>query len=269
MKRGISSSLPRPAILKATPLPVAFRCTSWSQVALSLHADTEGSSPQRGCVSQSAPGGGAVLPDAGGGVVAPWGVLLADSGGGVVVVVVVVVAWGALLAGSEGAGVVASSQESVVSVSVSVSSIPVESAGVVSCREGELLAPVVDGAVTVLLDTDPTEMPQDASAAMRFSDVAAVNTDEALSAGTVTVVSTRSSEARSRRRVNCSTIDTMATLKGATETATATPFTYASREEAVNSAIDMARFAVKVTTDVQSEHASQGPPSFPVNPAEQ
>jgi len=135
--------------LKATPLPAAFRCTSWSQVALSLHADTEGSSPQRGCVSQSAAGDGEVIPDAGGGVVgvggAPWGVLLADSGGVVVVVVVVwgaplagsgggvvvvvVAAWGALLAGSEGAGVVASSEESV--VSVSVSSIAVEGAGVV------------------------------------------------------------------------------------------------------------------------------------------
>jgi hypothetical protein len=61
-----------------------------------------------------------VIPDAGGGVgvvVAPWGVLLADSGGGVVVAVVVV-ALGALLAGSEGARVVAWCEESVVSASV-------------------------------------------------------------------------------------------------------------------------------------------------------
>jgi hypothetical protein len=61
----------------------------------------------------------------------------------------------------------------------------------------------------------------------------------------------------------------MTTLDDATLRASATPSTYASREEVLNSAMDMARFAVNVTTDVQSEHASQGPPSFPVNPAEQ
>ena len=71
----------------------------------------------------------ALVADSGGGVVvvvSAWGALLADSGGGVVVVVVV--AWGALLAGSEGAGVVASSSSV---VSISVSSIAVEGAGVV------------------------------------------------------------------------------------------------------------------------------------------
>ena len=51
--------------------------------------------------------------------------------------------------------------------------------------------------------------------------------------------------------------------------ACATPATYASRFAVVNSVRIMASVAVKVTVDVQSEHASQGPPSAPWNPAEQ
>ena len=43
----------------------------------------------------------------------------------------------------------------------------------------------------------------------------------------------------------------------------ATPATYASRFAVGNSMIVRASVAVKVTVDVQSEHASQGPPSGP------
>jgi len=129
--------------LNAFPLPSAFRFTSWSQVAPSAHADTERSSPQRGCVSQSAPGDGEVV---GGGVevvAAAWGVLLADSGGGVVVVVV---AWGVLLAGSEGAGVVTSS-----SGVVSVSPLAVVVVVVVAAAWGVLLADSGGGVVVVVV----------------------------------------------------------------------------------------------------------------------
>jgi len=84
----------------------------------------------------------------------------------------------------------------------------------------------------------------------------------------VAVVSTATEAARSRRREGCSVTDAMATEEGAIKRACATPATYASRFAVVNSARVMASVAVKVT-GVQSEHASQGPPSAPVKPAEQ
>ena len=44
---------------------------------------------------------------------------------------------------------------------------------------------------------------------------------------------------------------------------------YASRFAVLNSARVMASVAVKVTADVQFEHATHAPPSGPLNPAEQ
>ena len=79
------------------------------------------------------------------------------------------------------------------------------------------------------------------------------------------VVATTRVEARSRRRTG-PTVTAMATLAGATDTACATPCTYA---DALKSARGMASVAVKVTADAQSEHASHAPPSGPANPAKQ
>ena len=90
---------------------------------------------------------------------------------------------------------------------------------------------------------------------------------------TVAVVSTameaarRCLEERSLRPE--SVTDAMATLEAVSERDCATPATYASRLAALNSVSVMASVAVKVTTDVQSEHALQGPPSALVKPAEQ
>jgi len=86
---------------------------------------------------------------------------------------------------------------------------------------------------------------------------------------TVAVVFTATEAARSRRREIVSVTDAMATLEDDIERACATPATYASRFAVLNSERVMASFAVKVTAEVQSEHATQGPPSAPVNPAEQ
>ena len=87
---------------------------------------------------------------------------------------------------------------------------------------------------------------------------------------TVTVVSTATAAARSRRREKCSVTDAIATLEGARERACATPATYASRFAVLNSERVMASVPVKVTTDLQSEHASQGgAPPAPSKPAEQ
>ena len=88
--------------------------------------------------------------------------------------------------------------------------------------------------------------------------------------GTVTVVSTTTETTRNRLRLElCSVTDTMVTVEDASERACATPATYASRFAVVNSVRAMPSVAVKVTVDMQSEHASQGPPSAPWNPAEQ
>ena len=114
-----------------------------------------------------------------------------------------------------------------------------------------------------------TEMPDAKSARLRFSDVAARATAAAFSVETVAVVATRMAGARSRRRATSSVTDAMATLEGARERALATPITYAPRRGPLNSARDMPSVGVNATTDVQSEHASQAPPSLPVNPAEQ
>jgi hypothetical protein len=132
------------------------------------------------------------------------------------------------------------------------------------------LFPLEGGAAaTVFADTPPTEIPEDASARVRFSTVAAMATDEAFSLETVTVVATRRVEARSRRRVNCSVTDAIATLEGAAHRASATPSTYAARADALKSDEVMARVVVNVTNDVHSEHASQGPSREPLEPAEQ
>jgi hypothetical protein len=153
-----------------------------------------------------------------------------------------------------------------------VSSTPgVETVGVVEAG-GDAVAGAAGVGVVVTAaapdaDTSTPSIWKSLASKMRF--LAAKNTDTALSCETVTVVSTSRVEARSRRRVKCSVTDAMATVEDATETASATPFTYASRSDEPKSAIDMARVTVNVTADVQSEHASQGPPSIPVNPAEQ
>jgi len=63
--------------------------------------------------------------------------------------------------------------------------------------------------------------------------------------------------------------DAMATLEDASASACATPATYASRLDAVNSARVVASLAVKVTDAVQEEHASHAPPSAPAKPAAQ
>lgn len=86
---------------------------------------------------------------------------------------------------------------------------------------------------------------------------------------TVTCVSTATEAARSRRRESCSVTDVMATLDDATERACATPATYAARFAVLNSERVIASVPVNVTAEVQSEHATQGPPSAPVKPTEQ
>jgi len=141
--------------------------------------------------------------------------------------------------------------------------------GVVSPGGLALLPPEGNAVATVGADTSATEMPEDASARLRFSDVAARNTAAALAVGTVAVVSTATEEARSRRRENCSVTDAMDTLEDVSERACATPATYASRRAVVNSVRVMASVAMKVTAEAQSEHTTQGPPSAPVKPAEQ
>ena len=85
----------------------------------------------------------------------------------------------------------------------------------------------------------------------------------------MTVVSTTRAAARSLRRVRCSVTDVMATLEAVSERACATPAAYASRLAVLNSVRVMARVAVKVTAETQSEHTTQAPPSVPEKPAEQ
>ena len=84
----------------------------------------------------------------------------------------------------------------------------------------------------------------------------------------MTIVSTATDAARSLRRARCSVTDAMATLEAASERDCATPATYASRLAVLNSVSVIVRVAVKVTADVQSEHASHAPPSTPAKPAE-
>ena len=77
-------------------------------------------------------------------------------------------------------------------------------------------------------DTEPTAIPDEASAALKFSTVTAATTAGASSFGTSATVSTATNSSLRRRENSCVT-DAIDTAEGASENDCAKPLTYAAR----------------------------------------